>query len=59
MFKKKLPATEAIALVFTIPQRVHECPGADGIKQIPSTSAIILDFTEPQRVDNCPRADGV
>jgi hypothetical protein len=30
-----LPATEAIALVFTIPQRVHKCPGADGINKSP------------------------
>ena len=30
-FKKKMPATAAIFLDFTIIQRIHKCPRADGI----------------------------
>jgi hypothetical protein len=62
MFKKKLPATEAIALDFTIPQRVQKCPRAEWMmfkKKLPATEAIALDFTIPQRVQKCPRADGI
>jgi hypothetical protein len=33
VFKKNLPSTAAITLDFTIPQRIHNCPKADGIKK--------------------------
>ena len=33
VLKKDLPATAAIILDFTKPQRVHNCPRADGIKR--------------------------
>ena len=44
--QKQMPSTAAITLDFTIPQRIHNCPKADGIKKNwPSTAAMTLDFT--------------
>ena len=55
-----LPATAAMILDFTRPQRVHNCPRMDLIKKnLPVTAAIILDFTKLQRVHNCPTVDGI
>ena len=46
-----LPATVAMILDFTRPQRVRNCPRKDGIlKNLPGTAAIFLDFTKLQRV---------
>ena len=53
VLKKNLPATAAITLDFTIPQQIHNCPRADGIKknlpatqQVPSTPRSPLENPE-------------
>ena len=55
-----LPATAAMILDFTRPQRAHNCPRADGIeKTFQLRKQFILDFTKPPRIHNCPTANGI
>ena len=50
-YQKRLAATAANILDFTIPQLIHNYARADGIeKKMPATATIILDFTSPQRI---------